>query len=190
MDLICPLHVHASRRVAASRGSTPRQLEAHTAQLDCPNYPKSFKRGQPNILHTRNSENIRKTQLSHFQEKKETRQEIYNRRRHQIENQHPKRDQKHLRLKRYDFLLEPEKLTSSLTKTESWCFPAETKLNVFWLRHNTFFLKSNFHIFVWSPHQNSLQCLSLSRKRNQEPVDISHISSISILFWRFHISMF
>ena len=128
------------------------------------------------------------TQFSHFQEKKETRQEIYNRRRHQRENQHPERDQKHLRLKRYDFLKEPEKLTSSLTKTESWCFLAETKLNVFWLRHNTFFLKSNFHIFVWSPHQNSLQCLSLSRKKESR-TSRHFTSSISnsFLFRRFHI---
>merc|ERR1712050_17328 len=56
----------------------------------------------------------------------------------------------------------------------------ETEFTVFWLRR-----KHSFLFFVSTPHQNSLQCLSLSRKRNQEPVDISHF-----FFWPFHISMF
>ena len=68
---------------------------------------------------------------------------------------------------------------------------AETNLDVFWLRHLTFSFLSNFHIFVWSPpHQNSLQCLSMSRKRNQEPVDISLQAFPFLVFGVFHIFMF
>jgi hypothetical protein len=60
----------------------------------------------------------------------------------------------------------------------------ETKLNV---QSSGWDVKYSFsHFCVWTFHQNSLQCLSLSHcKRNQEPVDISHF-----LIWPFHISMF
>jgi hypothetical protein len=56
----------------------------------------------------------------------------------------------------------------------------ETEFSVFWLRR-----KHSFSFCLDPSHQNSLQCLSLSRKRNQEAVDISHF-----FFWPFHISMF
>jgi len=106
MDLICPLHVYASHRAAASRGSassltrTPRRLKAHPSQLDCPNSTQSLSNVVNRTFCTQEIQKTYETQFSHFQEKKETRQEIYNRRRHQRENQHPERDQKHLRLKR------------------------------------------------------------------------------------------
>merc|ERR1712203_740843 len=95
----------ASHRAAASRGSassltrTPRRLKAHPSQLDCPNSTQSLSNVVNRTFCTQEIQKTYETQFSHFQEKKETRQEIFNRKRHQRENQHPERDQKHLRLK-------------------------------------------------------------------------------------------
>merc|ERR1712083_724855 len=149
------------------------RLEAQPSQLHFPNYPKSFKFG----FRRRKQEiqkNTRKTSII-YTEEEETDREIYKR------CLTPKKNQP--RIKPEAFKLE---FLQNLRCSIYWR-AAETNLDVFWLRHLTFSFLSNFHIFVWSPpHQNSLQCLSMSRKRNQEPVDIYFTSSISIsCFWRF-----
>merc|ERR1712083_1178325 len=124
------------------------------------------------------SEEEHETQVSYIQKKKKQ-TEIYKR------CLTPKKNQP--RIKPEAFKLE---FLQNLRCSTYWR-AAETNLDVFWLRHLTFSFLSNFHIFVWSPpHQNSLQCLSMSRKRNQEPVDISLQAFPFLVFGVFHIFMF
>merc|ERR1719234_1579789 len=173
---------------------TPRRLKAHPFQLDCPNSTQSLS----NVV-----------DLTFYQHKKFRKHTIHNslnlkRRKRQDrifitedtkEKTNSRKRPDAFWLEEKCFSLKPLEInifTTLTKKTESWCFSAEMKLNVFWLRHNLFFLKSNYHIFVWSPHQNSLQCLSLSRKRNQEPVDISHFKRFHLVlaFSHFHVLTF
>merc|ERR1719234_362182 len=83
---------------------TPRRLKAHPFQLDCPNSTQSLSNvvDQTFYQHIREIQKTYDTHFSQFEEKKETRQDIHNRR-HQGENQIPERDQKHLGLKRNFF---------------------------------------------------------------------------------------
>merc|ERR1719234_2792814 len=146
---------------------TPRRLKAHPFQLDCPNSTQSLS----NVV-----------DLTFYQHKKFRKHTIHNslnlkRRKRQDrifitedtkEKTNSRKRPDAFWLEEKCFSLKPLEInifTTLTKKTESWCFSAEMKLNVFWLRHNLFFLKSNYHIFVWSSHQNSLQCLSLSRKK-------------------------
>merc|ERR1712077_105252 len=67
-------------------------------------------------------------------------------------------------------------------RNEPGCLLAET--------FNIFFLVQFSHFFWSPPHKNSLQCLSMSCKRNQEPVDISLQAFPFLVFGVFHIFMF
>ena len=80
-------------------------LQAHPFQLDCPNSTQSLSNmvDQTFYQHTQEIQKTYDTQLSQFEEKKGTRQDIHNRR-HRRENQLPERDQKHFGLKRNKFL--------------------------------------------------------------------------------------